>query len=86
MMERFGGADSNAQGSEKQKSGAKKRFLTRGSGTAGGKQGHKDPKKPQPKATDKKKSANQLLSDEEYPNDFNYAVEQDKKSPKLHQQ
>jgi len=68
------------------KSANKKRFLTRGSGTAGGKQGHQNAAKitPKEKAKDgKKRPANQLLSDDEYPNDFNFAAEQDNKSPKL---
>jgi hypothetical protein len=62
----------------KNKSATKKRFLTRGSGTAGGKQGHHNPKPlPQKGAAKdaKKRPANQLLSDDEYPNDFNFAAE-----------
>ena len=77
-----GGPDSRT------KSATKKRFLTRGSGTAGGKQGTNNQKvTPKEKAKDgRKRTANQLLSDDEYPNDFNFAAEQDNKSPKLNQQ
>ena len=75
--------DRNSADQERQKKVQKKRFLTRGSGTAGGKQGHQNPPSTQKQKGQKGNKKAPLLSDDEYPNDFNFAAEQDNKSPKL---